>query len=103
MLERVYARLGGALTAQTLSRAEELLYEEMRGPEAASDRSQLALDQATEVRAAILRGIEAELQRYLRQEAVDGSAWPPIVTELRFGLDSEDEDAMPPRAARRRS
>ena len=68
----------------------------MRGPEAAADRSQLALDQATEVRAAILRGIEAELLRYLRQEAVDGSEWPPIVTELRFGLDAEDEDAMPP-------
>ena len=30
---------GGALTPQTLPRAEQLLHEEMRGPEAASDRS----------------------------------------------------------------
>jgi ATP-dependent helicase/DNAse subunit B len=95
VLERVFARLGGALTPQTLPQAERLLYEEMRGPEAASDRSQLAVDQATEVRAAILRGIEAELLRYLRNEAADGNAWPPIVTELRFGLDG-DEQAMPP-------
>ncbi len=96
VLERVFARLGGALTLETLARAEQLLYEEMRGPEAAFDRSRLALDQATEVRAAILRGIEAELQRYLRTEAAQGHAWPPIVTELRFGLDAEGEQAMPP-------
>ena len=50
----------------------------------------------TEVRAAILRGIEAELLRYLRTEAADGCDWPPIVTELRFGLDAEGEQAMPP-------
>ena len=96
VLERVFARLGAALTQETLPQAEQLLYEEMRGPEAAADRSRLALDQATEVRAAILRGIEAELLRYLRHEAADGNAWPPIVTELRFGLDTEDEEAMPP-------
>jgi hypothetical protein len=68
----------------------------MRGPAAAEHRSRLALDQATEVRAAILRGIEAELLRYLRQEAVDGCEWPPAVTELRFGLDADDEEAIPP-------
>jgi ATP-dependent helicase/DNAse subunit B len=96
VLERVFARLDGALTPGTHADAGQLLYEEMRGPEAASDRSRIALDQATEVRAAILRGIEAELLRYLRTEAADGSAWPPIVTELRFGLDADSEQAMPP-------
>jgi RecB family exonuclease len=96
VLERVFSRLGEALTPQTLSRAEQLLHEEMRGPEAAPDRSRLALDQATEVRAAILRGIEAELLRYLRTESAEGSGWSPIVTELRFGLDPGSEDAMPP-------
>ena len=96
VLERVFSQLGGALTPQTLPRAEQLLHEEMRGPEAAADRSRLALDQATEVRAAILRGIEAELLRYLRIEAADGSGWSPIVTELRFGLDPGSEEAMPP-------
>jgi len=96
VLERVFARMDGPLTRETLPVAERLLHEEMRGPEAAADRSKLALDQATEVRAAILRGIEAELLRYLRAEAADGNGWPPIVTELRFGLDAEVEDAMPP-------
>ena len=96
VLERVFARLESALTPQTLPRAERLLHEEMRGPDAASERSKLALDQAIEVRAAILRGIEAELLRYLRTEAADGCGWPPLVTELRFGLDPESEEAMPP-------
>ncbi len=94
VLERVFARLGGALTPGTLAQAEQLLHEEMRGPEAASDRSRLALDQAAEVRAAILRGIEAELLRYLREEAADGCDWAPIVSELRFGLDAESAPAM---------
>jgi ATP-dependent helicase/DNAse subunit B len=96
VLERVFAQLGGALTAETLGPAEQLLHREMRGPAAAEHRTKLALDQATEVRAAILRGIEAELLRYLRQEAVDGCEWPPAVTELRFGLDADDEAAIPP-------
>jgi PD-(D/E)XK nuclease superfamily len=96
VLERVFARLGAALTAETLGSAEQLLIEEMRGPAATEHRSKLALDQATEVRAAILRGIEAELLRYLRHEAEDGCEWPPAVTELRFGLDGESEDAVPP-------
>jgi superfamily I DNA/RNA helicase len=95
VLERVFARLGDALTAETLSAAEELLSEEMRGSAAAEHRSKLALDQATEVRAAILRGIEAELLRYLRQEAADGCGWPAAVTELRFGLDGDSEDVVP--------
>jgi len=96
VLERVFGRLGAALTAETLSSAEQLLAEEMRGPAATEHRSKLALDQATEVRAAILRGIEAELLRYLRHEAADGCEWLPAVTEFRFGLDRESEDAVPP-------
>jgi ATP-dependent helicase/DNAse subunit B len=96
VLERVFARLGEALTSETLSSAERLLAEEMRGPAAAEHRSKLALDQATEVRAAILRGVEAELLRYLRQEAAEGCGWSPAVTEFRFGLDGEGEDAVGP-------
>jgi ATP-dependent helicase/DNAse subunit B len=95
VLERVFAQLGAALTPDTLAGAERLLHQEMRGPAAAEHRTRLALDQATEVRAAILRGIEAELLRYLRQEAADGCEWPPAVTELRFGLDGEGDDAVP--------
>ncbi|HEX3618340.1 MAG TPA: PD-(D/E)XK nuclease family protein [Solirubrobacteraceae bacterium] len=96
VLERVFSRLGQALTSESLAPAERLLSEEMRGSAAAEHRSKLAIDQATEVRAAILRGIEAELLRYLRQEAADGSAWPPAVTEFRFGLDGDGEDAVGP-------
>jgi ATP-dependent helicase/DNAse subunit B len=96
VLERVFTRLGEALAPESLGSAEQLLSEEMRGSAAAEHRSKLALDQATEVRAAILRGIEAELLRYLRQEAADGSAWLPAVTEFRFGLDGDGEDAIPP-------
>jgi ATP-dependent helicase/DNAse subunit B len=96
VLERVFAQLGAALTPETLGSAERLLHREMRGPAAAEHRTKLALDQATEVRAAILRGIEAELLRYLRQEALDGCEWPAAVTELRFGLDLEDENAVGP-------
>lgn len=96
VLERVFARLGAALTSGTLAAAEQLLHEEMRGPAAAEHRAKLALDQTTEVRAAILRGIEAELLRYLGQEAAEGCQWPAAATELRFGLDGEGEDAVPP-------
>jgi ATP-dependent helicase/DNAse subunit B len=95
VLERVFAQLDGALTAESLASAERLLHREMRGPAAAEHRTKLALDQSTDVRAAILRGIEAELLRYLRQEALDGCEWPPAVTELRFGLDGESEEAVP--------
>ena len=96
VLERVFAQLESPLTTETLPAAERLLQREMRGSAAAEHRTKLALDQATEVRAAILRGIEAELLRYLRQEAGDGCEWPAAVTELRFGLDPEVEDALPP-------
>jgi ATP-dependent helicase/DNAse subunit B len=96
VLERVFAQLESALNSETLPAAERLLHREMRGSAAAEHRTKLALDQATEVRAAILRGIEAELLRYLRQEAGDGCEWPAAVTELRFGLDAEAEDALPP-------
>jgi RecB family exonuclease len=45
--------------------------------------------QAREVRAAMLRGIEADLRRYLRHEAADDSAWIPMRMELHFGTDDD--------------
>ncbi len=95
VLERVFARLGAALTADTLEAAERLLHDEMRGPAAAEPRAKLAADQPAEVRAAVLRGIEADLRRYLRAEASDGCTWPPLATELRFGLDGDIDGALP--------
>jgi ATP-dependent helicase/DNAse subunit B len=96
VLERVFARLGEALTPASLAPAQRLLHEEMGGPAAAAERAQLALDQATAVRTAILRGVEAELSRYLEHEAADGVRWPTLLTELRFGLDAETEGALGP-------
>ncbi|HET9094393.1 MAG TPA: PD-(D/E)XK nuclease family protein [Solirubrobacteraceae bacterium] len=95
VLERVFARLPAPLTPATLDTAERLLAEEMRGPQAAEHRARLAPAQATEVRAAVLRGIEAELRRYLRHEAAQGGGWMPAVTELRFGMDGDVEGALP--------
>jgi ATP-dependent helicase/DNAse subunit B len=96
VLERVFARLDGALTPQTLPDAEALLREEIRG--SAAEASGLAVGQPPEVRAAIVRGIEAQLRRYLRHEAADACDWVPLRTELRFGLDGDAEGAMPPAA-----
>ncbi len=95
VLERVFTRLQGPLTPASLGAAERLLAQEMRGPQAAEHRTRLALDQATEVRAAILRGIEAELRRYLRHEAAQGGGLTPAVMELRFGMDGDADGAMP--------
>jgi RecB family exonuclease len=96
VLERVFARLGGPLTRETLTEAEAVLGEELRGSAAAEARDKLAPGQPVEVRTAILRGIEAELRRYLRYEAGDGSDWEPVRTELRFGLDLESDGAFSP-------
>jgi ATP-dependent helicase/DNAse subunit B len=93
VLERVFARLERPLTPETLAEAEALLRDQIR-QSATEDRS-LAAGQPPPVRAAIVRGIEAELRRYLRHEAADGCDWAPLRTELRFGLDGEDEGAIP--------
>ena len=96
VLERVFARLDGALTPQTLPDAEVLLREEIGGN--AAEARGLAVGQPPEVRAAVVRGIEAQLRRYLRHEAADGCDWVPLHTELRFGLDGDAEAAMPEEA-----
>jgi hypothetical protein len=125
VLERVFARLAKPLTTETLPEAEALLREQLSGSSgagvqrdtssrahgepgsrapngsresdpAAEARAKLAPGQPTEVRAAILWGIEAELRRYLRHEAGDGNDWQPIRTELRFGLDLASDGAFGP-------
>lgn len=109
VLERVFSRLGGPLTAATLPAAEALLREEIErcsgagvqrdtstGDQVAAACARLVPGQPPEVRAAIVRGIEAELRRYLRHESSDGCEWAPLRTELRFGLDADVEGAMPP-------
>jgi ATP-dependent helicase/DNAse subunit B len=87
VLERVIADLDGPVSAATLPAAERLLRVAM-----AQTPNAVGHGQAHEVRAAMLRGIEADLRRYLRHEAADESPWIPERTELRFGTDG---DALP--------
>ena len=42
------------------------------------------------MRTAALRSIEADLRRYLTQEAGDGCDWAPEGLELRFGFEGEE-------------
>ena len=82
VLERVMSRLGGPLTQRTLADAELALTELTAEPPAA-----LAAGRPEAVRIAILRGIEADLRRYLRFEAADGNDWAPTSLELEFEVE----------------
>jgi ATP-dependent helicase/DNAse subunit B len=110
VLERVISRLGAPLRPDTLRRAESILRQAVgsepggtRSTPAGKDlvaeaRAKVAPGQPVAVRAAVLRGIEAELRRYLRYEAADGSDWVPLRAELRFGLGTDpdqEEEALP--------
>jgi len=88
VLERVVGSLGGAVTGESLPRAEALLDEVVSSADAAA----LAAGRSPAVRAAVLRAVEADLRRYLRHEASDGCAWRPEHVELQFGF----EEGLPP-------
>lgn len=90
VLERVIGRLEGPVTFESLPRAEGLLDEIV----ASGPPAELAAGRPEPVRRAILRGIEADLRRYLRHEAGDGCAWVPEGLERRFGFD--DAESLPP-------
>jgi ATP-dependent helicase/DNAse subunit B len=80
VLERVFSELGGPLSAAALPEAERLLSAAM-----AQTPNTVGHGQPREIREAMLRGIEADLRRYLAHEAADGSGWIPTRLELRFG------------------
>jgi len=82
VLEQVIARLDGPLDAERLPDAERVLRSVAR-----ATQHRMGQGQPAEVRAAVLRGIEADLRRYLRFEAGDGSEWIPMRMELRFGTE----------------
>jgi RecB family exonuclease len=82
VLERVISGLAGPLTPQSLPTAEQALAELTAEPPAG-----LAPGRPEPVRAAILRGIEADLRRYLRFEAGDDSDWVPTELELQFEVE----------------
>lgn len=80
VLERVVASLNGPLRPATLGEADQALKTAI-----ASTPNRIGHGQAPEVRAAILRGIEADLRRYLHHEAAEDHGWIPMRMELRFG------------------
>jgi RecB family exonuclease len=81
VLERTFARLGEAITVQTVERAQEILTQAM-----SEEGGPLDATRGTAERAAALREIEADLRRYLEQEARSGWGWAPRHLELRFGF-----------------
>ncbi len=87
VLERVVAELDGPLVQSTLPAAEQALRTAL-----STTPQTLAFGHAPAVRSAILRGVEADLRRYLRHEAAQESGWIPMRMELRFG---SSEDALP--------
>ena len=82
VLEQVISRLDGPLTPRTLPDAELALAELTAEPP-----EDLMPGQPEAVRAAILRGIAADLRRYLRFEADDGNDWIPTQFELKFEVE----------------
>jgi RecB family exonuclease len=90
VLERVLARLGRAVTPESLPDALSALDEVLAET---SDRLRLA-GRPVGARAAVRRSIEADLHRYLAHEARDECDWAPRAVELRFGFEDE-EGALP--------
>jgi ATP-dependent helicase/DNAse subunit B len=91
VLERTFARLGQAVTEETVERAQEILEVAM-----AAEPARLASGRGAAERAAIRREIEADLRRYLESEASSGWGWPPQNVELRFGFEDSTEPASGP-------
>ncbi len=91
-LEEVLRRLGGSVTAESLTEAVSILEEVLREMGLSFD---VAPGRPEGVRAAAFRMIEADLRRYLRFEAGDDLDWQPAGVEVRFGFAGE-EGSLPP-------
>jgi hypothetical protein len=89
VLEEVIARLDRAVSPESLPDAERILAEVM-----AEMPPTIAPGRPSSIRAGVQSGIQADLRRYLRHEAADGTEWKPAGLELRFGFD-EDEGSLP--------
>jgi ATP-dependent helicase/DNAse subunit B len=89
-LEEVLGRLGGPVSSQSLPDALRILDEVL-----AELPATIAPGRSEAVRAAALRSIEADLRRYLEQEATDGCSWVPQGLELRFGFAEEEGSPAP--------
>lgn len=92
VLEQLLARLGRAVTPESLPEALETLDRLLAesGPEILPGRPE-------QLRRASTEAIAADLRRYLHHEAATGCGWEPLRLELRFGFTEEEEegDSLP--------
>ena len=88
-LEEILRRLGGPITPDSLPQALSILEQVV-----AELPPMVAPASGQGVRRALLRGIEADLRRYLSHEAADGCDWQPAAVELRFGF-ADDQESLP--------
>ena len=81
--------MDGPLDAASLAVAEAALDRHVR-EFAAGPGAGLGAGQPDVVRAGLLRGIRADLLRYLRHEATQGAGWRRHGLELRFGFEADE-------------
>lgn len=98
VLEALLGELDGPLDSSSLPRAEAELDRHLR-EFAAGPGAGLGAGQPEVVRAGLLRGIRADLLRYLRHEATRGAGWRRHGQELRFGFDPEGDGGSLPALA----
>jgi hypothetical protein len=94
VLEALVAELGGPVTAGNLERARAVLAAEIGTLAQAGGGFASGVPEV--VRAGALRGVQADVERYLDHEAARGSGWTPRALEWRFGFESEDGSSLPP-------
>ncbi len=93
VLEALIAELGGPVTSGNLERARAALDREISTLAQAGGGFASGVPQV--VRAGALRGVQADVERYLDHEAARGSGWTPRALEWRFGFESEDGSSLP--------
>ncbi|MEO8966518.1 MAG: PD-(D/E)XK nuclease family protein [Solirubrobacteraceae bacterium] len=98
VLEALLEELDGPLDAASLADAETALDRHLRDF-AAGPGAGLGAGQPEVVRAGLLRGIRADLLRYLRHEAARGAGWRRHGLELRFGFDPDGDGGSLPALA----
>ena len=91
VLEGLVAELGGPVTADNLEHARAVLAREIAALRQAGGGFASGVPEV--VRAGALRGVQADVERYLEHEAARGSGWTPRALEWRFGFESEDGDS----------
>jgi ATP-dependent helicase/DNAse subunit B len=93
VLEALIAELGAPVSPGNLERARAILAREIDMLSQAGGGFASGVPEV--VRAGALRGVQADLERYLEHEADRGSGWAPHALEWRFGFESEDGASLP--------